>query len=117
MPLARRLSRTRSVISTNSLRCRVLTWKVSTGHSLSIKAAFPDYPTRPATTYNNYMDRAEIIIVGGGVIGLTTAYFLAREGAEVLLLDKGDLGREASWAGAGILPPGNPAAARTPFDR
>ena len=63
------------------------------------------------------MDSADIVIVGGGVIGLTTAYFLAREGAEVLLLDRGDLGQEASWAGAGILPPSDPAHARTPFDR
>jgi glycine oxidase len=63
------------------------------------------------------MDSADIVIVGGGVIGLTTAYFLAREGADVLVLDKGDLGQEASWAGAGILPPSDSATARTPFDR
>jgi glycine oxidase len=59
----------------------------------------------------------DILVLGGGVIGLTTAYFLAREGARVEVLDKGDFGQEASWAGAGILPPGNPAAARTPFDQ
>jgi glycine oxidase len=63
------------------------------------------------------MDRAEIVIVGGGVIGLTTAYFLAREGADVAVLDRGDFGQEASWAGAGILPPSNAEQARTPFDR
>ena len=61
--------------------------------------------------------RPEVVILGGGVIGLTTAYFLAKEGTSVLLLDKGDLGREASWAGAGILPPGPTADATTPFDR
>jgi glycine oxidase len=60
---------------------------------------------------------ADILIIGGGVIGLTTAYFLSREGADVLLLDQGDLGREASWAGAGILPPSSVEHARTPFDR
>jgi glycine oxidase len=32
-------------------------------------------------------------------------------------VDRGDLGREASWAGAGILPPGNAAAARAPGER
>ena len=51
------------------------------------------------------------------MIGLTTAYFLAREGARVEVVDKGDFGQEASWAGAGILPPGDPAHARTPFDQ
>lgn len=59
----------------------------------------------------------DIALVGGGVIGLNTAYFLARDGARVAVLDKGDLGQEASWAGAGILPPGNLDEARSPFDK
>lgn len=59
----------------------------------------------------------DVLILGGGVIGLTTAYFLAREGVNVTVIDKGDFGQEASWAGAGILPPGNPARARSPVDR
>jgi len=59
----------------------------------------------------------DVLVVGGGIIGLTSAYFLAREGLRVLVVDKGDLGQEASWAGAGIIPPGNPATARTPFDQ
>jgi glycine oxidase len=59
----------------------------------------------------------DVLIIGGGVIGLTTAYFLAREGVHVEVLDKGDFGQEASWAGAGILPPGNPQQARTPFEQ
>lgn len=59
----------------------------------------------------------EVLVVGGGVIGLTTAYFLAREGRSVEVVDQADLGREASWAGAGILPPGEPERARTPFDK
>jgi glycine oxidase len=59
----------------------------------------------------------EVLVVGGGIIGLTTAYFLARDGVHVRIVDRSDLGQEASWAGAGIIPPGNPAAARTPFDR
>ena len=59
----------------------------------------------------------DVLILGGGVIGLTTAYFLARGGARVEVIDKGDLGRETSWAGAGILSP-TPAVARahTPDD-
>src|ERR1043166_1430922 len=59
----------------------------------------------------------DVVILGGGVIGLTTAYFLAREGVRVVLLDQGEVGREASWAGAGILPPSNWDTARHPFDR
>src|SRR5439155_25705421 len=66
--------------------------------------------------YNNRMiNQPDVLIIGGGVIGLTTAYFLAREGVRVEILDKGDFGQEASWAGAGILPPGHSQQARTPF--
>jgi glycine oxidase len=61
-------------------------------------------------------DHADVLILGGGVIGLTTAYFLAREGANVALVDRGDFGQQASWAGAGIIPPGNPKQAPGAFD-
>lgn len=59
----------------------------------------------------------DVLILGGGVIGLTTAYYLASEGVSVTVLDRGDLGRQASWAGAGIIPPGNAAAASSPVER
>src|SRR5262249_15840251 len=59
----------------------------------------------------------DVLILGGGVIGLTTAYFLAREGGSVDLIDKSDFGQEPSWAGAGIIPPGNTGSARHPYDQ
>jgi glycine oxidase len=61
--------------------------------------------------------QADVLVIGGGVIGLTCAYFLGREGVRVRVVEQGEFGREASWAGAGILPPGNPAEAHTPLDR
>lgn len=60
---------------------------------------------------------ADVVIVGGGVIGLTTAYFLARSGVRCTVMDRGAMGAEASWAGAGIVPPGRPERATTPIDR
>jgi len=47
----------------------------------------------------------DCIIVGGGVIGLLTARQLFLEGMDVLLLEKGPLGGESSWAGGGIISP------------
>ncbi len=47
----------------------------------------------------------DIVIVGGGVIGLAIAYALVREGLGPIVLDRSQLGREASWAGAGLIPP------------
>lgn len=67
--------------------------------------------------YNSGMSHPDVAIIGGGIIGLTSAYFLANQGVSVAVFDRGDLGREASWAGAGIIPPGNPDRAATPADR
>ncbi len=49
------------------------------------------------------MRASDVIVVGGGIIGLATAYDLAREGVRVSLIEWGAVGREASWAAAGYL--------------
>lgn len=59
----------------------------------------------------------DVLVVGGGVIGLTSAYLLAKSGLRVEVVDKGEMGREASWAGAGILPPWGDGEYATPLDR
>ncbi|HXF64376.1 MAG TPA: FAD-dependent oxidoreductase [Caldilineaceae bacterium] len=46
----------------------------------------------------------DAIIVGGGIVGASAAYHLARAGAKTLLVDRHDRGR-ATDAGAGILAP------------
>jgi len=46
---------------------------------------------------------ADLLIVGGGAIGLSLADCALRNGLRVTLIDKGPLGQEASWAGAGML--------------
>jgi glycine oxidase len=50
-------------------------------------------------------ERADVAVVGGGVIGLAVARELARAGAEVVLTERGEVGAEASWAAAGMLAP------------
>jgi glycine oxidase len=59
----------------------------------------------------------DILIIGGGVIGLTTAWYLAGEGVSVTIVDQGEMGKQSSWAGAGIIPPGDLKHARTPIER
>ena len=49
---------------------------------------------------------ANVVIIGGGVIGLSIAHALARRGVrEVMLIERGRPGAEASWAAGGILAP------------
>ena len=55
------------------------------------------------------------LVLGGGVVGVTTAYFLARAGHEVTLLEEKDgLGQEASGGNAGIIAPGHSFAWASP---
>jgi glycine oxidase len=54
----------------------------------------------------------DVAIAGGGLIGGAIALELAQAGLRVGVFEKGEPGKEASWAGAGILSPApeNPAA-------
>ena len=44
-----------------------------------------------------------VAVIGGGIIGLSTALALAEAGFAVQVLERGEPGRAASWAGGGIL--------------
>ncbi|MDI6857770.1 MAG: glycine oxidase ThiO [Dehalococcoidia bacterium] len=57
----------------------------------------------------------DVVVIGGGVIGCSIAYYLACEGARVTVLEKGDIGGEASCAAAGMLAPMAEASEGSPF--
>jgi glycine oxidase len=48
---------------------------------------------------------ADVVIIGGGVIGLSIARALSLRGVRVVVLERANFGREASWAAGGILAP------------
>jgi D-amino-acid dehydrogenase len=48
-----------------------------------------------------------IVIVGGGVIGVCCAYYLARRGASVTVLERDDIAKGASFGNAGAITPGH----------
>ncbi len=51
------------------------------------------------------LDSAEVVIIGGGVSGLSSAYFLASAGVDVVVLEKGLIGGEASARNGGSMSP------------
>jgi glycine cleavage system aminomethyltransferase T/glycine/D-amino acid oxidase-like deaminating enzyme len=54
----------------------------------------------------NQQEHAKVVVIGGGVIGLSTAYHLGRLGCrDVLLLERNELTSGTSWHAAGIVGP------------
>ena len=57
----------------------------------------------------------KVLVMGGGVIGITTAYYLAREGHEVSVVDRHEAAAlETSYANAGLIAPGHAFAWASP---
>jgi glycine oxidase len=54
---------------------------------------------------NSLPSSVDVAIVGGGIIGLSIAWQLARAGVETVVVEKNTVGRAASWAAAGMLAP------------
>ena len=63
--------------------------KDNSGHTIPIWIVAPEDLSRPALQENM---EADVCVVGAGITGLTTAYFLAKEGRSVVVLDAGAIG-------------------------
>jgi len=50
--------------------------------------------------------QAKVVVIGGGVVGVSTLYHLAKKGwgEEVVLIEKGELTSGSTWHAAGLLP-------------
>lgn len=58
---------------------------------------------------------ADVVIVGGGIIGCAIAYYLRKSDMDVTVLDQGEIGAEASSAAAGLLAPLGSLSGPGPF--
>lgn len=47
----------------------------------------------------------DVAVIGGGIVGLAVARQVARSGGRVVVIDREEPGRHASWAAAGMLAP------------
>ena len=47
----------------------------------------------------------KVVIIGGGVIGLCSAYYLQKEGHEIAVIDRGDITDGCSFGNMGYMSP------------
>lgn len=60
---------------------------------------------------------ADLVVVGGGIIGCAVAYELAKAGLAITVVERAAIGAEASGAGAGMLAPQGESSAWSPMLR
>src|ERR1700744_2098340 len=53
-------------------------------------------PLDPVPSDPNLPDSTQVVVIGGGIIGVCTAFFLARKGVPVVLCEKGEIAGEQS---------------------
>jgi glycine oxidase len=59
--------------------------------------------------------RADVVVIGGGVIGCAIAWEAAQRGLSVVVAERDSPGRRATWAAAGMLSPLGEAGTAGPF--
>ena len=52
--------------------------------------------TKPLTPPDSSPDTADVVVIGGGIVGVSTAWFLAKQGVKVVLCEKGHIAGEQS---------------------
>jgi len=70
-----------------------MTDNFGSSHEFDLLSSTHTHADLPATT--------DVLVIGGGLIGSSVAYFLSKSGVEVVLVEKGELNREASGTNAG----------------
>jgi glycine oxidase len=63
----------------------------------------PNKARKESLFYNAKMKNWDVIVIGGGIIGLSLSIELRKKGASILVIERGEPGREASHAAGGML--------------
>ncbi|MEK7788235.1 MAG: FAD-dependent oxidoreductase, partial [Chloroflexota bacterium] len=59
-------------------------------------------------------ERSDVLIIGGGVIGVCAAYYLAERGRQVTLVEQGGIAAGSSYGNAGLIVPSHSAPLAAP---
>src|SRR5687768_16421294 len=63
---------------------------------------------------NSLHSRYDIVIIGGGVIGVCSAYYLSQKGVKVLLIEKGEIASGCSYGNGGLIVPSHAVPLASP---
>ena len=64
---------------------------------------------------NAWMDsQQDVVIIGGGVIGVCSAYYLAQKGIQVTLIEKGEIASGCSYGNGGLIVPSHSVPLASP---
>ena len=61
------------------------------------------------------MEKQDVVVIGAGIIGMCCAYYLAREGRSITLVDRDPIGEGCSFHNAGLVSPGHIIPLAAPF--
>ena len=53
------------------------------------------------------VEKRDVLVIGGGVIGVCIAYYLVQKGREVTILEQGEIGSGSSFGNTGLIVPGH----------
>src|SRR5688500_19499741 len=56
----------------------------------------------------------DVVIIGGGVIGVCSAYYLAQKGLQVTLIEKGEIASGCSYGNGGLIVPSHSVPLASP---
>lgn len=58
--------------------------------------------------------KTDVLVIGGGVIGVCSAYFLAQQGAQVMLIEKDEIASGCSYGNGGLIVPSHAVPLASP---
>ena len=63
---------------------------------------------------NSQLNKSDVIVIGGGIIGICASYYLQKSGKKVILLDQNQVGKGSSYGNTGWIVPSHSIPIKSP---